>query len=182
MKELGKAIKVIKKLPSSRAEAKGSITQTSSGSGDNIGHSGSGNNYGGHSYHIQNSGDMYYGNNNTNACLQDLRITDPRDNKKRIEETKGSLLTDSYRWILGNPDFQQWHNGEQSKLLWVRGDPGKGKTILLCGIIDELTKTANAAPASGRCLVSYFFCQAIEPRFNNTTAVLRGLIYLLADQ
>jgi hypothetical protein len=29
-------------------------------------------------------------------CIQDLRLTDPRDNKKRIKETKGGLLEDSY--------------------------------------------------------------------------------------
>jgi hypothetical protein len=42
-----------------------------------------------------------------NKCLQDLRLTDPRDDKKRIEDTKGSLLADLYRWILDNPSFQQ---------------------------------------------------------------------------
>lgn len=54
--------------------------------------------------------------------------------------------------------------------------------MLLCGIIDELKEIADAAPAPGRCLLSYFFCQATEPRINSATAVLRGLIYLLADQ
>ena len=42
-----------------------------------------------------------------NKCLQDLRLTDPRDDKKRIEDTKGGLLAGSYHWILENPDFQQ---------------------------------------------------------------------------
>jgi hypothetical protein len=41
-------------------------------------------------------------------CIQDLRLTDPRDDKQRIEDTKGGLLADSYRWILENPDVQQW--------------------------------------------------------------------------
>jgi hypothetical protein len=31
-----------------------------------------------------------------NKCLQDLRFTDPRDDKKRIEDIKGGLLKDSY--------------------------------------------------------------------------------------
>jgi hypothetical protein len=31
--------------------------------------------------------------------------------KKRIEETKGGLLEDSYHWILEHSDFQQWRNG-----------------------------------------------------------------------
>jgi hypothetical protein len=42
------------------------------------------------------------------GCVQDIRQTDPRDDKKRIEETKGGLLADSYRWVLDNTTFQQW--------------------------------------------------------------------------
>jgi hypothetical protein len=38
-------------------------------------------------------------------CLKDLRLTDPRDDKTRIEKTKGGLLDDSYQWILNHPDF-----------------------------------------------------------------------------
>jgi hypothetical protein len=112
-----------------------------------------------------------------NKCLQDLRLTDPCDDKKRIEDTKGGLLADSYRWILDNPSFQQWHDDKQSRLLWVKGDPGKGKTMLLCGIVNELNKSTVGAP-----LLSYFFCQATDSRINKATAVLRGLVYMLVGQ
>ncbi|PNP55869.1 hypothetical protein FNYG_15443 [Fusarium nygamai] len=108
-------------------------------------------------------------------CLKDLRETDPRDDKTRIQDTKGGLLRDSYRWILDNHDFQRWRDDSQSQLLWIKGDPGKGKTMLLCGIIDELEKEPDNR-------LSYFFCQATEARLSNATAVLRGLIYLLVDQ
>ncbi|RKK75498.1 Vegetative incompatibility protein HET-E-1 [Fusarium oxysporum] len=107
--------------------------------------------------------------------LEDLRETDPRDDKTRIQDTKGGLLRDSYRWILDNDDFQRWRNDPQSHLLWIKGDPGKGKTMLLCGIIDELEKDSDNR-------LSYFFCQATEARLSNATAVLRGLIYVLVDQ
>ncbi|KAM6506442.1 hypothetical protein FSOLCH5_013423 [Fusarium solani] len=108
-------------------------------------------------------------------CLKDLRETDPRDDKTRIQESKVGLLRDSYRWILDNDDFQRWRDDPQSQLLWIKGDPGKGKTMLLCGIIDELEKEPDNR-------LSYFFCQATEARLSNATAVLRGLIYLLVDQ
>ncbi|KAH7189691.1 uncharacterized protein B0J16DRAFT_397650 [Fusarium flagelliforme] len=108
-------------------------------------------------------------------CLKDLRETDPRDDKTRIQETKGGLLRDSYRWILDNDDFRRWRDDPQSQLLWIKGDPGKGKTMLLCGIIDELGKEPDKH-------LSYFFCQATETRLSNATAVLRGLIYLLVEQ
>ncbi|KAK4245662.1 NACHT domain-containing protein [Corynascus novoguineensis] len=109
-------------------------------------------------------------------CLKQLRVTDPRDDKRRIELTKGGLLADSCRWVLDNADFRQWHDDRQSRLLWIKGDPGKGKTMLLCGIIDELKSTSDSS------LLSFFFCQATDASLNNATAVVRGLIYLLIDQ
>ncbi|RYP25336.1 hypothetical protein DL767_008431 [Monosporascus sp. MG133] len=117
-------------------------------------------------------------------CLADLYSTDPRHDKNRIEETKGGLLRDSYRWILDHHDFIRWRDDSESRLLWIKGDPGKGKTMLLCGIIDELmnqnARTEQAANTTH--LLSFFFCQATDDRLNNATAVLRGLIYLLVDQ
>ena len=113
----------------------------------------------------------------TRKLLTHLRTTDPRDDKERIEKAKGGLLKDSYRWILENPDFEQWRDGQQSRLLWIKGDPGKGKTMLLCGIINELKMSIAKTD-----LLSYFFCQATDLRINNAAAVLRGLLYLLVDQ
>src|SRR5712664_2889343 len=55
-------------------------------------------------------------------CLADLLLTDPRNEKTRIERTKGGLLSDSFRWILGNSEFQRWREDKQSQLLWIQGD------------------------------------------------------------
>ncbi|KAK7414057.1 hypothetical protein QQX98_007089 [Neonectria punicea] len=110
-----------------------------------------------------------------NECLGDLRETDPRDTKTLIQEAKGGLLKDSYSWILGHNDFKKWRDEPQSRLLWIKGDPGKGKTMLLCGIIDEIEQDKTRA-------LSYFFCQATEPTLRTATAVLRGLVYVLIDQ
>jgi hypothetical protein len=110
-------------------------------------------------------------------CIQAVFHTDPHLDKKRIEETKGGLLADSYRWVLDSTTFQQWQQSPHDRLLWVKGDPGKGKTMLLCGIIDELQ---SSMPKTA--LLSYFFCQATDSRINNATAVLRGLLYMLVKQ
>ncbi|KAL6810698.1 WD40-repeat-containing domain protein [Trichoderma sp. SZMC 28013] len=115
-------------------------------------------------------------NKENNKCLQDLLQTNPRDDKTRIQRTKGHLLKDSYRWILDHVDFKKWWYDSQYGLLWIKGDPGKGKTMLLCGIIDEIEESTTT-----QCL-SYFFCQATEPQLSNATAVLRGLIYMIIIQ
>lgn len=112
-----------------------------------------------------------------NKCIQDIRQTDPRHDKQRIEETGGGLLEDPHRWILDNTTFKKWKEDQHSRLLWVKGDPGKGKTMLLCGVIDSLR---NSMPQT--VLVSYFFCQATDSRINSATAVLRGLLYMLVHQ
>ncbi|KAF4808666.1 Vegetative incompatibility protein HET-E-1 [Colletotrichum siamense] len=105
--------------------------------------------------------------------LIDLKLSDPRLDKNRIERTKGGLWKDSYIWILDNEEFQRWRADSQNRLLWVRGDPGKGKTMLLCGIIDELHKEKSVYEAI------YFFCQATDSNLNTASAVMRGLLYLI---
>ncbi|KAK3942581.1 vegetative incompatibility protein HET-E-1 [Diplogelasinospora grovesii] len=111
------------------------------------------------------------------SCLADLLITDPRSDKGRIEHTKGGLLEGAYEWILETAEFRRWRNDEQSRLLWIKGDAGKGKTMLLIGIINELEKPTKQTPDVAH--LSYFLCQGTDAQLNNATAVLRGLIYLL---
>lgn len=110
-------------------------------------------------------------------CLRDLYITNPRNDRKRLLEAKGGLLPDSFKWVMKSATFQQWHREKQTNLLWIKGDPGKGKTMIICGVSEEL-ESMGPYPD----LVSYFFCQGTDPNFNSATAVLRGLIYLLAIQ
>jgi hypothetical protein len=69
-----------------------------------------------------------------------------------------------------------WRKRKKNCLLWIKGDPGKGKTMLLCGNINELKKL------KAKTNIAYFFCQATDSRINNATAVLRGLVYLLVVQ
>ncbi|UKZ75874.1 hypothetical protein TrVFT333_003570 [Trichoderma virens FT-333] len=112
-------------------------------------------------------GDVYYHSPNDIKCLTDLRTTDPRHDKIRIEATKGGLFKDSYSWILQHSDFRQWRDDEHSRLLWIKGDPGKGKTMLICGIVDELSSETKT-----NTLLSYFFCQATDERINSATAAV----------
>lgn len=105
------------------------------------------------------------------ACLQALVSTDPGEDKQRIQEFKGGLLEDSYRWILENGDYKRFLGDADRRLLWVSGPPGQGKTMLMCGIVEKLSKTIRP--------LSYFFCQAAQADQSSDTAVLRGLIYLL---
>jgi hypothetical protein len=111
------------------------------------------------------------------TCLRSIYPTDPYDEMDRIEKMKGVLLPGSYNWIFSNSDFQLWCDYPNGQLLWISGDTGKGKTMLLCGIIKELDM-----PALVTYRLAYFFFQATDSRMNTATAVLRGLLYMVVQQ
>ncbi|RYP73127.1 hypothetical protein DL769_004288 [Monosporascus sp. CRB-8-3] len=119
------------------------------------------------------------------ACRRDLRVVDPQHDMERIEKNKDELLEDAYRWILRTPEyaaFTNWDNGGPDcpprRLLWIKGHAGTGKTMLMIGIIRELSRQPVVLAPS----LSFFFCQGTDTTLNNATAILRSLIWLLLLQ
>ena len=93
------------------------------------------------------------------------------------------LLPDTCKWVLNSDEYQEfndWNRDNMKKLLWVRGDPGKGKTMLLISIVKELT--AHQKTCFDDIALSYFFCRATDERQDTATAVLKGLIWMLLHQ
>jgi N-terminal domain of NWD NACHT-NTPase/NACHT domain len=119
-------------------------------------------------------------------CLQDLRVVSPQDDIVRIEKEKEELLDDAYQWIFEDEKYAAFTNWDEShlppcRLLWVKGDAGTGKTMLLIGIIRNLSyQSAVFAPT-----LSYFLCQGqgkTDLPLNNATATLRSLMWMLIIQ
>lgn len=104
-------------------------------------------------------------------------MTDPRDVKSRIEASKDDLLEGSCSWVIHDAAFQKWWGCDDTYLLWIHGDAGKGKTMMAMALIAEVSRRLNSKPGSG--VLSYFFCQSTHSLLNNAVAVLRGLIYHL---
>ncbi|KAK6444416.1 hypothetical protein FP744_10000664 [Trichoderma asperellum] len=121
-------------------------------------------------------GDLHatFGNDGDRKFLEKISKTDPFYDWKRILDLKGPFLHGSFEWILNHDDFQKWRNTKESGALWIKGDPGKGKTMLLCGIIDDLGK--NPGINSNFCC---FFFQATDNRINSAVAAVGGLIFSL---
>lgn len=117
---------------------------------------------------------------NDKKCLRDLRRTDPRYDKQRIETDKDGLLEGSCSWVLEDPAFVGWWTRDDSRLLWIHGDPGKGKTMMMIALISEVSKRLNDRPGSN--VLAYFFCQNNDRAFSTAISVLRGLIYHFVDQ
>ncbi|KAM0261301.1 hypothetical protein ACHAQJ_002332 [Trichoderma viride] len=115
--------------------------------------------------------------NANDAFLREISKTNPIDDKERILASKGPLLYESFCWILEHEHFMRWRDTRDSGVLWIKGDPGKGKTMLLCGIVEEFEKDQSL-----RGKFAYFFCQGTDSRINAATAVIRGLIYAFLYQ
>ena len=111
-------------------------------------------------------------------CLRAWRLTDPREDKARILSSKDPLLEGSCTWIFHDQAFTEWWNNDESRILWIHGDPGKGKTMMMMVLIEEISQRLRTTPGYG--IMSYFFCQNAFQELNNTVAIIRGLIYLLA--
>jgi NACHT domain len=130
-------------------------------------------------------------NDSDQQCLQALLVTDPRVEKTRISLSKDALLDGSCTWVLSDPAFVDWWNRDDIRILWIHGDPGKGKTMMAMALVDEiltrlrppvLEKSAAGKDIAEKGILAYFFCQGTIDGLNDAISVLRGLIYVLVQE
>ncbi|CRG89233.1 WD-40 repeat-containing protein [Talaromyces islandicus] len=112
-------------------------------------------------------------------CLHALRCPDSLAVKNRLKESKDRLVHQSIQWILEDPQYKDWANGDEVGLLWIKGGAGKGKTMLSIGLIEQL---ARAQAQDESTVVIYSFCQNADYELNTLEAILKGLILQLANQ
>lgn len=121
-------------------------------------------------------------------CLKMLAPQQP------ISET---LLADSYPgtclWLYDMPEFRAWHqriDGWATKLLWIKGRPGSGKSVLLRSLRDRLEKQWGRAgcsfiwaAADGESLDGVFFPGSVQRQREACPAtVYRSLLAQLFKQ
>jgi hypothetical protein len=120
-------------------------------------------------------------------CLRDLFVMDPLDDMDHIQkEQKEKLFDDAHKWIFDTSEYARFTNWsidkpvkQSSRLLWIKGPAGTGKTMLLIGIISQLSgQSAVLSPK-----ISHFFCQrTTDKEHKNATDVLKCLIWTLLIQ
>ena len=101
-------------------------------------------------------------------CLRIWRLTDPAEDRVRIQDAKDTLLEQSCAWVFNDPAFTKWFNDDESVILWIHGDPGKGKTMMMMAAIDELSRRLK----STQCMMSYFIFQSSMPKLNNASVMV----------
>ncbi|KAL4898836.1 hypothetical protein BDW74DRAFT_184337 [Aspergillus multicolor] len=113
------------------------------------------------------------------TLLNKISDIDPESNRQDILDDPQGILDECCAWIRDDPVYIGWQEGQKPRVLWVRGDPGQGKTVLLATVCRDL---CNAAGSAGEAYVSYFFCHKSDLKFKTAANVLRGIIRLLADK
>lgn len=113
-------------------------------------------------------------------CLEDLRLSDPRDDKRRIKDTKGGLFRGASSWILDHDDFQRWRDDDEARVLWVKGDPGKGKTMLVMSIVEDLERQLQCP--SGQPTGTVLVKRLITKPLNSNNPSGSGYVYAYTVQ
>lgn len=99
--------------------------------------------------------------------------------KNSLKQAKDKLLRQSFEWVLQNPQYLSWRDGNDVCLLWIKGGAGKGKTMMSIGLIETLCQEQDADRST---VVTYFFCQNDNNELNTIASVIKGLIFRLTDQ
>ena len=83
-------------------------------------------------------------------------------------------------WILDRPEFKAWTNSDQdiaaTRMLWLTGIPGAGKTVLSSFVIDRCSEISCQKPLASEL---YFFFKMTDSDKNSVLAVTRSLVYQL---
>lgn len=107
---------------------------------------------------------------------------DPADDMEMIEHNNGKVLEGSSFWLQQDPNFNDWLQCKKTKVLWVSGDPGKGKTMLAISMVKSILRRIKPDSLAPDVLVAYFFCDNKDNRRISSIAVLRSLLYQILNQ
>ncbi|KAL7942611.1 putative ankyrin repeat protein [Trichoderma barbatum] len=70
-------------------------------------------------------------------------------------------------WLTSSDQYQEWQKSDEHGLLWIKGIPGSGKSVMAAKLIDEIAKSNPGTP------VLYFFFRQIIDANHEPRALLR---------
>ncbi|USP82182.1 hypothetical protein yc1106_09456 [Curvularia clavata] len=119
------------------------------------------------------------------ASRDALFLTDPRVDRERLVSAKGTKVAGTCEWITHDASYRAWldtnddsdgdgDSDSDTRLLWISGGPGKGKTIMSVFLTEKLERqTAGREDVE----LVFYFCNAEDEKRNTAVAILRGLVH-----
>ncbi|KAJ4294202.1 hypothetical protein N0V90_007892 [Kalmusia sp. IMI 367209] len=96
-----------------------------------------------------------------------LKATDYTLDSGEYHKHLASYLCGTGTWVTSSDPYRTWLESEDDGLLWIKGIPGSGKSVLAAHIVDELSRSKLGAP------VLYFFFRQIIDANHEPAALLR---------
>ncbi|KAI0106021.1 hypothetical protein F4814DRAFT_452400 [Daldinia grandis] len=79
-------------------------------------------------------------------------------------------------WILNEPEYKYWQTAIILSILWLSGDLGTGKTILMSTMIEHISTLYGK---QNQCTMAYVYCSATLG--TNVDSILRSILRQLAE-
>ncbi|KAJ5591628.1 uncharacterized protein N7459_001997 [Penicillium hispanicum] len=106
------------------------------------------------------------------AIREWLQPTPYDQERSEYSRHRASHLVGTGRWLTSSATYQQWQEGEEHGLLWIKGIPGSGKSVMAASIIDQLRK--EDVP-----VLHFFFRQIIDANHQPVAALRDWLCQVL---
>jgi len=107
-------------------------------------------------------------------CLKSLKPSD-------YESYRDDLLLRKHKntctWLLDDKNYRDWSEAQGQAILWISGDPGCGKSILLSFLTTEIIRDKGH-----QLYLAYFFCDEKDERLRTAHAILINLLTQLLTQ
>jgi hypothetical protein len=87
---------------------------------------------------------------------------------------------DTCRWILKHEDFLSWKR-ERSSILWIRGKPGSGKSVLAKSIFHRMAEDPSWEE-KGPLPTGWFYSRRHGLATTNHTSMLHFILYQIFEQ
>ncbi|EXK26009.1 hypothetical protein FOMG_17370 [Fusarium oxysporum f. sp. melonis 26406] len=128
----------------------------------------------------QHLGDDFH-NQASKVWLQSLWF--PAINRRY--ETLGSPAEQTCHWLFDNENFQDWLSGRNQErhqgLIWIKGKPGSGKSMLMGEAFRRATQRQEKASAPSQT-VAFFFNGKGDELEHSVVGLFRSLIYQLCSK
>jgi DNA polymerase III delta prime subunit len=113
---------------------------------------------------------------------ESLRSLQNPDRVNKVKRVNGDRAPGTFEWIMKTDELKRWLDQEQSqinepasRILWLYGRPGIGKSTLAITIIEAIQKLQSFKNGT-KCL-AYFFCTSNNQKQKTAVAILEALIY-----